>query len=67
MVQFMYHVDSWKRCQNNHEPIIMHCVNEIKGHFNFYVNNLKLFKKKKAKNSLVNNIVNVIIINNINH
>jgi hypothetical protein len=45
MVQLMYNVDSWrdlflKIC------IIMHCVNKVKGYFNFHISNLKLLKIK---------------------
>jgi hypothetical protein len=28
----------------------MHCVNKIKGYFNFHINYLKLLKKKKVPN-----------------
>jgi len=28
----------------NHQPIILHCVNQVKSYFNLYVNNLKLLK-----------------------
>jgi len=38
------HVPCWelKRCQKNHQPIIMHYVNKIIWYFNFHINNLKL-------------------------
>jgi hypothetical protein len=38
----MLKVDSFLNVQKNHKPIIMHCVNKIKGYLNFHINNLKL-------------------------
>jgi len=38
------HVPCWelKRCQKNHQPVIMHCVNKIIWYLNLHINNLKL-------------------------
>ncbi len=40
--------------QKNHQFIIMHCANNVKGYPNFRVSNLNLKKKKKVQTIFIN-------------
>jgi hypothetical protein len=47
----------------------MHCVNKVKAYLNFHINHLKLLKNKIDTKlySQMNNVMNVAIMNNIDH
>jgi hypothetical protein len=58
-----------KEMSKNHQPIIMHYVNKVKGYLNFHVKILKLLKNWIHTKLYVqmNSILNVTTMNNIDH
>jgi hypothetical protein len=53
MVQLMYPIDGWKNVKKITNPLIMHCVNKVKGYLNFHTSNLKLLQNKKVQIILI--------------
>jgi len=51
IIQFMYHVDSWRMSKKS-LTIIVQCVNKVKCYLNFHIHNLKLLKKKMVNSSV---------------